>query len=222
MNHLRLVAEEPDAGPFDTGSPLPSRLPPGRHGIPKNLVAEHQRRRLIAGMAEALAEHGYATVTASHVSARAGVSSRTFYKHFGNLWDCLLAAYVATANHLCEQVEGAADPEQDSASLAAGIDAALAFVAARPAQGRLLSTQPPREAVAIAAARRRLIERLATMLHDERGADEVVRPPGLDERLIDAALVFVGSRIAAGEAEQLSDLGPELTAILAGPRRQAA
>ena len=158
-------------GPFSAGTPSPDRLPPGRHGIPANLVAEHQRLRLIAAMAEALAEHGYASVTTTHVSERAGVSTSTFYKHFGNLWDCLLAAYVAAADRLCEEIEAAcaagdADRERDSR---VGIDAALAFFAAEPQLGRLLCAQAPREASALCAARRLLISRLAAMLRRGRG-----------------------------------------------------
>jgi AcrR family transcriptional regulator len=229
MSELRLVAPDEDLaaasdaeedGPFSTGTPLPRRLPRGRHGIPRNLVAEHQRRRLIAAMAEALAEHGYASVTTTHVSERANVSTSTFYKQFGNLWDCLLAAYVASADCLCAEIEAAcAAAEEESDPLRAGIDAALSFFAAEPQLGQLLSAQAPREASALGAARRLLISRLAAMLRRTRGEGEgSSHPPGLDERLIDAALAYAGSRIAAGDAERLPELCPELVAILDRPR----
>lgn len=221
MSELRLVAPDPEAeGPFSTGAPLPRRLPPGRHGIPSNLVAEHQRRRLIAAVAEALAEHGYAGVTTTHVSERANVSTSTFYKQFGNLWDCLLAAYVASADWLCAEIEAACDAaEEGSDPLEVGIAAALSFFAARPRLGQLLGAQAPREASALSAARRLLISRLAAMLRRARGGDEdAPQPPGLDERMIDATLAFVRGRIAAGEADRLPELGPELVAILDRPR----
>lgn len=224
MTHLQLlVTDKPGEGPFDEGTPLPRRLPPGRHGIPANLVVEHQRRRLIAAMAEALAKHGYAGVTTTHVSKGAGVSTSTFYKHFGNLWDCALAAYVASADALCEQIEvacAARDPRSEP--LAVGVDAALSFLAAEPATAQLLSAQPPLEAVAIAAARRLLISRLAAMLRRGRAPlDAGAQPPGLDERLIDATLAFLCARISAGETGSLAGLGPELTAILDRTRRAA-
>jgi len=223
MTELRLVPREPGEGPFAGGAPLPRRLPPGRHGIPANLVVEHQRRRLIAAMAEALAEHGYAGVTTTHVSELANVSTSTFYKHFGNLWDCVLAAYVASADRLCEEIDASCatrDPRSDP--LAVGIDAALAFLSSEPDTAQLLCAQAPLEASAVAAARRLLISRLAAMLRRDHGPGEVaVRPPGLDERLIDATLAFVCTRICAGEATRLTDLGPELAAILDQPRRAA-
>ena len=51
--------------------------------------------------------------------------------------------------------------------------------------------------------------------------DDAVRPSGLDERMIDATLSFVGARVCSGEAERLARLGPELSAILAGAQRAA-
>lgn len=235
MTELRLVAADTEAegtlepdGPFSAGTPLPRRLPPGRHGIPANLVTEHQRLRLLAAMAEALGAHGYANVTTTHVSELANVSTSTFYKHFGNLWDCLLAAYVAAADRLCAEIEVACaasgDDEELEAvdereTLEAGIDAALSFFAAEPELGRLLSAQAPREASALCAARRLLISRLAAMLRRSRGTDaDAPQPPGLDERLIDATLTFLHSRLAFDDAERLIELGPELVAILDRPR----
>ncbi len=223
MTELRLVPSDPAEGPFSEGAPLPSRLPPGRHHIPANLVVEHQRRRLIGALAEALAEHGYANVTTTDVSEGANVSTSTFYKHFGNLWDCVLAAYVAGADRLCEQIEAAcAARDPRSAPLAVGIDAALAFFTSEPAQAQLLCAQAPLEASAVGAARRLLISRLAAMLRRDRGAElAAAQPAGLDERLIDATLAFVGARIRAGEAARLVDFGPELALILDRPRRAA-
>ncbi|MDX6600918.1 MAG: hypothetical protein QOF13_120 [Solirubrobacterales bacterium] len=223
MTELRLVPSEAAGGPFSEGTPLPRRLPPGRHGIPANLVLEHQRRRLIMAMAEALAEHGYANVTTTQVSERASVSTSTFYKHFGNLWDCALAAYVMTSDRLCEEIEAAcASRDPRSAPLTVGIEAALAFFSAQPQLAQLLCAQAPLEASAIAAARRILIARLATMLRRGREPDGGgAQPPGLDERLIDATFAFVFTRISAGGSTGLAGLAPELTAILGRPRQAA-
>lgn len=220
MTELRLITPESEEGPFSAGTPLPRRLPPGRHGIPANLVREHQRLRLLAAMAEVVGDHGYANVTTTHVSERANVSTSTFYKHFGNLWDCLLAAYVAAADQLCETVEAAcaeAGPEQDS--LAVGVRAGLDLFATDPALGRLVCAQAPREATALGAARRLLISRLAAMLRRTRGdKEERPQPRRLDERLIDATLAFLHTRLVVGDPKQLAGLAPELSAILDRPR----
>jgi AcrR family transcriptional regulator len=200
---------------------LPRRLPPGRHDIPANLVFEHQRQRLLGGMAAALAEHGYANLTTTQVSEGASVSTSTFYKHFGNLWDCALAAYVAAGDCLCEEIEATcAGSDPRSEPLEVGIAAALRFCSEEPAATQLLCAQAPFEATALSAARRLLISRLAAMLRRVRGAEGGnMQSPGLDERLIDATLAFLAGRISRGEVESLDELGPELTAILERPRR---
>ncbi len=223
MTELHLIPGEVEDGPFSAGTPLPRRLPPGRHGIPVNLVVEHQRQRLLAALAETLAEQGYANITTTQVSNAASVSTSTFYKHFGNLWDCALAAYVAAADRLCEEIEAAcAARDPRSEPLETGIGAALAFCASEPAAAQLLCSQAPFEASALSAARRLLISRLAAMLRRLRGHEqEALQPSGLDERLIDATLAFLGARISRGEVDALPELGPELAAILERPRRAA-
>jgi AcrR family transcriptional regulator len=221
MTHLHLIEEEQAEGPFRE-EPLPHRLPHGRHGIPRRVVHDHQRIRLLAGMATALAKHGYAGVTTTRVSKCAGISSGTYYKHFGNLWDCLLASYVAAANRLCARIEAAcAGRDPRSTSLDAGIAAALEFCTAEPASALLLTTQPPLEASAVGAVRRQLVARLAEMLCSSRPANAAARPPRLDERMIDATLAFVGARVSAGEADRLTELGPELLSILTASQRAA-
>jgi len=214
VTHLHLVEPEPRGDLFEAELAPAAPLPRGRHGIPADLVDAHQRSRLVAAMSEALAEHGYARVTAEHVSERAGVSSRTFYKHFGNLWECLLAAYEDAGRQLCAEIEASCGESEER--LAAGIDVALSFLATEPHLAQLLGGQPPLEAPTLGAARRSLVEHLAAMLRQARDpVDDAIRPPGLEERLIDAALSFVSIQVAGDD--DLTRLGPELTELLAGP-----
>lgn len=224
MTELRLIGGTALAEPAETEAPS-LRLPPGRHGIPADLVRAHQRLRLLDAAAAALAEQGYGRITAARVTELAGVSSRTFYQHFEDLWACLLAAYETAAGRLCEEIEGAcatlveergpiAEADRRGRA-AAGIAAALGFLAAEPDVARLLSAEPPPQIAALAAARRDLIERLGAMLRgvltDPGGATPL---PGLERRLIGAALALVSTRAASGEPQRLRELEPELRELL--------
>ena len=51
-------------------------LPAGRHGFSREQVAHNQRERLIAGLAEAIAENGYSGTTIAHITRHAAVSRR--------------------------------------------------------------------------------------------------------------------------------------------------
>src|SRR5690349_14658926 len=88
-----------------------ARLPPGRHGLPREFVAHNQRERLIAGLAEAVAEHGYSGTTIAHITSHAAVSRRTFYEHFASKDECFIAAYDSVMEQLRERVAAAFDAE---------------------------------------------------------------------------------------------------------------
>lgn len=225
MTELRLIAGTALAEPAEAEPPAPLRLPPGRHGIPADLVRAHQRLRLLEAAATALAEQGYGRLTAARVTELAGVSSRTFYQHFEDLWACLLAAYETEAGRLCQEIESACAvlveqrgpiAETDRRGRAqTGIAAALGFLAAEPDVARLLSAEPPPQIAALSAARRDLVERLGGMLRgvltDPTGATPL---PGLERRLIGAALAMVSTRTADGDPQRLRDLEPELSELL--------
>jgi AcrR family transcriptional regulator len=74
------------------------RLPPGRHGLPRELVRRNQRERLIAGATKAVEERGFAKATVSDIVRHAGISRKTFYEHFANKEECLEIAYKKPAN----------------------------------------------------------------------------------------------------------------------------
>src|SRR5215211_3537803 len=81
--------------PMTAGPPLATPLPRGRHAAPPEVVWESQRGRMLAAMATAVGEKGYAEVAVADVIARAGVSRKTFYEQFDNKLGCFLAAYDA-------------------------------------------------------------------------------------------------------------------------------
>jgi AcrR family transcriptional regulator len=216
MTRLRLVASAVEPGsPAAPGAMAPMPLPPGRHGLPPDLVRANQRQRLLEAAAAALAEQGYGRLTTSRITELARVSSRTFYQHFEDLWACLLAAYETEAARLYEQIEGGCGGSADRRERgAAGVGAALDFFATEPAVARLLSAEPPPQVAALAAARRDLVDRLGAMLRgvlDDGGATPL---PGLERRLIGAAMALVASRAVSGEARRLLELKPELSEML--------
>jgi AcrR family transcriptional regulator len=225
MTELRVIAGTALAEPPEAAEAPPVRLPPGRHGIPGDLVRAHQRLRLLEAAAAALAEQGYGRITAARVTELAGVSSRTFYQHFEDLWACLLAAYENEAGRLCEEIEAACAElveqrgpiaEADRRGRArTGIAAAIGLLAAEPNVARLLSAEPPPQIAALATARRDLVERLGALLRgvltDPSGPTPL---PGLERRLVGAALALIGTRSASGDPQRLRDLEPELTELL--------
>jgi AcrR family transcriptional regulator len=63
-------------------------------------LGQAPRRRLMDALALAAAEKGYAAVTIADIVGPARVSKRTFYEHFADKEECLLALYEDTCDDL--------------------------------------------------------------------------------------------------------------------------
>ena len=82
-------------------------LPRGRHGLPREFIAENQRRRVIAAIVATLDERGYDGTTVATVAGRAGVSKSDFYTHFRSKDECFFSAYDEAVERLRKEVLGA-------------------------------------------------------------------------------------------------------------------
>jgi AcrR family transcriptional regulator len=113
-------------------------LPRGRHAAPREIVWVSQRDRMLAAMAEAVADKGYAGTAVADVIAGAGVSRKTFYEQFANKEACFLAAYDAGVGLLLgaidEAIRTAEGGPLDAAR--AGTRCYLEMLAANPALAR--------------------------------------------------------------------------------------
>lgn len=191
------------------------RLPPGAHGLPPELVARNQRERLIAAIAEACAERGFAELTVTDIVGRAGVSNVTFYEQFADKRDCLLAAHEELLGRLLEEVEATCEDESaGKAKVRSAIHVILELLAADPPSARLLTVEVmaagPRGMERQVAA----IEALAARLRGgyEPGCDPP--DPNADWVLVAGIVTLIGKRVMAGEATGLPQLEEELVAML--------
>lgn len=200
-----------------------ARLPPGRHGLPREFVTHNQRERLIAGLAEAIAENGYSGTTIAHITRAAAVSRRTFYEHFSSKDECFVAAYDTVMNELRERVTEAFESEHEdwAHSIKAGIDAMLEFLAAEPSLARLCMV----EALVAGPA---VVERYDAAIQSfvpyfQKGREG--RPPEVlarlsattEEALVGGMVSLISRRIIAGKSEELEELLPDLVEFTLTP-----
>lgn len=75
-------------------------------------VHEH-RRRLLEGMAHAVAAKGYGDTTIADIVREASVSRRTFYEHFSTKADCLFALYQVASRNALKVLRDSIDPAHD-------------------------------------------------------------------------------------------------------------
>jgi AcrR family transcriptional regulator len=83
---------------------MPAR-PPARTPAEVRLALAH-------GLAAAIAEKGYAASTIADIVARARASKRTFYEHFTDKEECLLALYSDVSDALLRVLRSAGHPGQ--------------------------------------------------------------------------------------------------------------
>jgi AcrR family transcriptional regulator len=205
------------------------RLPPGRHGLPRTFVAENQRERLLNGVVEAVAEHGYNATTISRITAAAKISRRTFYEYFDGKEACFLAAYEMIEAHVLDSMlaapgSGEPWPERVRARLAALLD----VLSRDPAVSRCFLIEPLAAGGEVTTRYREAMQLLAATLRPEPPPSELdmeVR----DQALIGGIATLIVRRLNAGGASRLPELLPDLVELALAPymgradaKRQAA
>jgi AcrR family transcriptional regulator len=101
-----------------------------------------QRERLLAGMAEAANERGFAGANVSAVIAAAGVSRPTFYEYFKDKDDCFLAAVGEAHARVLDGVREAIGKQAPERALQASVGALVELAGGEPAMARLLTGEP--------------------------------------------------------------------------------
>ena len=204
------------------------RLPRGRHGLPREAVAESQRNRILQAMIQVVAQRGYPDTRVVDVIEVAGVSRKTFYELFTSKEDCFLAAYDGLLDNLLadtargfESKPGAPWAER----IATGVGELLNHLAEHPDEARFAIVEVlaagPR-----ALARRDAGVRQFTGFLDAGRAEASVELPGITALSIAGGLnELLYSEILHGSAASLPSRLPEvifwITLPFLGPERAA-
>jgi AcrR family transcriptional regulator len=220
------MAADPAKKPVDPAADYPpelARLPPGRHGLPREFVVHNQRQRLIAGLAEAIAENGYAGTTIAHVTRHAAVSRRTFYEHFASKDECFVVAYDTVMEELRERV-GEAFAEEEAGwpqAVKAGIGAMLAYLVAEPNLARLCMVEAlvagPVVVERYDAAIQSFVPYFQTGRKGRAPAVLSRLSPTTEEALVGGMMSLISRRIIAGKTAELESLLPDLVEFTLTP-----
>jgi AcrR family transcriptional regulator len=177
-----------------------------------SIVNEH-RHRLLEGLAQAVAEKGYADVTIADIVREAGVSRRTFYEHFAGKPQALIALFEAASRNALQVLRGAIDPKRDwQAQAEQAMAAYLGCLAQNPVLLRTLFIDILGLGAPGLAARRRVNGEIARFMGSVINACQAT--PVLDD---DMAMAVVGGIhelvLQAIEQERLVAALPELAEL---------
>lgn len=197
-----------------------SRLPPGRHGLPREFVTENQRGRITAGMIAAVAEHGYNETTISQIATAAGLSRRTFYGFFPSKEEAFFDVYDQIAEYLRRAATEADKPQPDWPSrVRARLAAILDVFAANPDLARFVLVVPPRAGHEIAGRYRRAMEEVLQALTEGMPPEIADRRPStaVEHGLVGGGVALIVAKVEAGEGERLPEVLPDLFELALTP-----
>jgi AcrR family transcriptional regulator len=185
------------------------------------------RERLIGAAVAVISERGYPATTVEDVSSRASVARATFYEHFGDLEDCLLAALDRAHRQLLATLRHASGDAYGVEAARSLVSALIGYASEEQEAGRLVLLEVLAGGPRALARRDRLLgeieEIVDAAIRSGRGDRRVLALPS--EALVGGTARLLAIRLHRGaiDAEELrSGLLAWIDAHLTRPRRRAS
>jgi AcrR family transcriptional regulator len=183
-----------------------------------------QRQRLYQAAARVFARLGYAEATAESIAREAGMSKATFYEHFSNKEECILALFDRAAEVVLRAMAAAAQGAGDDPveRLKAGTRAFLREVATHPEASQTLLVEIIGAGPEAARRRDQIMQAFAAVMNAENAA---AARTGLiprfgsphDAYAIVGAITELASRqVRLGEPKDVRDLEPVIERLIFG------
>jgi AcrR family transcriptional regulator len=184
-----------------------------------------QRERLLRAAALEFAEAGYAGASSESISRRAGMSKATFYEHFANKEECMLALFdMGTQIVQREMAEAARNaPDGDARErMKAGTRAFLRALAQHPEFAQTLLVEIIRAGPGAAQRRDQVLQAFADVLDAEnaaaarRGLIGRFGSPHDPFAVVGAITELVSRQVRLGVPEHVLDLSPVIDRLIFG------
>jgi AcrR family transcriptional regulator len=183
-----------------------------------------QRQRLLRAAAAEFAARGYAASSAESISRRAGMSKATFYEHFGNKQDCMLALFDRAAEVIGGAIVEAARGARGDVlqRMQAGTRAFLAAVAEHPEYAQTLLIESIAAGPDAARRRDQIVQGFAELL-DTQNAEAARRgliirfvSPHDPLAIVGAINELVSRQVRLGMPEDVLELAPVIDRLFSG------
>lgn len=203
----------------------------GRHAPPPEVRLPLQRERLLRAAALEFAQVGYAGASSESISRRAGMSKATFYEHFANREECILALFDMGVQLVRDAMAAAAHnaPTGDAPErLRAGTRAFLGALAEHPEFAQTLLVEIIGAGPRAAARRDQVLQAFADVLDAEnaaaarRGLTGRFSSPHDGFAAVGAITELVSRQVRLGIPERLLDLAPVIDRLIFGLMGAAA
>jgi AcrR family transcriptional regulator len=199
-------------------------VPRGRHAPPLEVRLSTQRRRLFGAAADVFAQIGYADASAEAIAREAGMSKATFYEHFANKEECILALFDEAATEVMRAMAEAAYTAGDDSRerWRDGTRAFLGMLAEHPAWAQTLLVEILGAGERGAERRDRILNAFAQVLDAENAA---AAKAGVVPRfasphdafaVVGATVELVSRQIRLGIPQDVRELEPLIERLASG------
>jgi AcrR family transcriptional regulator len=183
-----------------------------------------QRQRLLQAAAQEFASRGYARSSSESISRRAGMSKATFYEHFANKQDCMIALFDRAAEVLGGAIVNAARGARGDVlqRMQAGTRAFLAAVAEQPEYAQALLIESIAAGPDAARRRDQVVQGFADLLDTQnaeaarRGLISRFASPHDSLAVVGAINELVSRQVRLGVPENMLDLAPVIDRLFSG------
>jgi AcrR family transcriptional regulator len=200
-------------------------VPRGRHAPPLEVRLSVQRRRLFEAAADVFARVGYADASAEAISREAGMSKATFYEHFANKEECIIALFDEAATEVMRAMGEASDAEgyeSYEARVAAGVRAFLETLATYRTSAQTLLVQIIGAGPRAGARRDAILDAFADALYrdNQRAAPRYAAKTFASRddafAIIGASVELVSRSLRIGQPPDVLALEPVITRLMLG------
>jgi AcrR family transcriptional regulator len=200
-------------------------VPRGRHAPPLEVRQDRQLQRLSEAAAAVFARMGYADATAEAIAREAGMSKATFYEHFANKEDCILALFDRAMARILAAMRAVGEAQSDlepGERYRQAIRAMLAVFAEYQAHAQTLLIEIIGAGPKAMERRDTVLTGIAAYIHERNAADaDAGRAPRMASpddayAVVGAAVELVSRQIRTGTPAELADLEPVIERLLRG------
>jgi AcrR family transcriptional regulator len=200
-------------------------VPRGRHAPPLEVRQDRQLQRLSEAAAAVFARTGFADATAEAIAREAGMSKATFYEHFGNKEECILALFDRAMARLIGAMQAVTEEQADmlpAERYRRSITALLGVIAEYPDYAQTLLVEMIGAGPRAADRRDTVLGAIAAYVESRNAQDAEA---GLAPRfasgddayaIVGATLELASRQIRTGVPDDIRDLEPVIERLIRG------
>jgi AcrR family transcriptional regulator len=197
-----------------------TRMPPGRHNLPADFVAQNQRARLAFAITQLVAKQGYPATSLNQIVRTAGVARHTFYEHFESKEGLFLTVFDGAAEEALRLTREAieAEPGPWEEKVRAALAVLLAHLAADPVLARVCLIESQSAGLEVLSHYERAMGEFAAILRAGRNGSAEGRefPESLEDIAVGGVVWMIDRRLVE-DPENVEDLLPRALEFVLTP-----